>query len=45
VTPSPVSLETIRQALKRLGVNWRRAQRWITSPAPQYAFKKRPVTG
>jgi DNA-binding CsgD family transcriptional regulator len=33
--PTQVSIETIRQALKRLGVNWRRAKRWITSPAPQ----------
>jgi hypothetical protein len=41
VTPYPVSIETSRQALTRLGVNWRRAKRWITSPDPQYAFKKR----
>jgi winged helix-turn helix protein len=40
LTPYPVSLETIRQALKRLSVNWRRAKRWITSPDPQYALKK-----
>ena len=37
LTPSQVSIETIRQALKRLGVSWRRAKRWITSPDPQYA--------
>ena len=40
VTAEPVSLETIRDALKRLGVGWRRAKRWITSPDPQYALKK-----
>jgi uncharacterized protein YqcC (DUF446 family) len=40
-----VSLETIRQALKRLGVNWRRAKRWSTSPDPQEAFKKSRATG
>jgi transposase len=40
LTPSQVSIETIRQALKRLGVSWRRAKRWITSPDPQYALKK-----
>jgi transposase len=45
VTPDPVSIETIRQALTRLGVNWRRAKRWITSPEPQYALKKSTATG
>jgi Winged helix-turn helix len=45
LTPYPVSLETIRQALKRVGVNWRRAKRWITSPDPQYALKKSTATG
>src|SRR5919198_820454 len=44
LTPSPVSIETIRQALKRLGVSWRRAKRWITSPDPQYALKKSTAT-
>ncbi len=45
VTAERVSLETIRDALKRLGVGWRRAKRWITSPDPQYALKRmaRPV--
>jgi transposase len=45
LTPYPVSIETIRQALKRLGVNWRRAKRWITSPDPQSALKKSTATG
>jgi Homeodomain-like domain len=40
VTPYQVSFETSRKALKRLGVNWRRAKRWITSPDPQYARKR-----
>lgn len=40
LTAQPVSLETIRQALARLGVGWRRAKRWITSPDPQYGLKK-----
>jgi len=40
VTPQQVSIETIRQALMRLGVNWRRAKQWITSPDPLYALKK-----
>jgi transposase len=45
LTPYRVSIETVRQALKRLGVNWRRAKRWITSPDPQYALQKSSVTG
>src|SRR4051794_20167939 len=40
ITAERVSLETIRDALKRLGVGWRRAKTWITSPDPQYALKK-----
>ena len=44
VTAKRVSLETIRDTLKRLGVGWRRAKRWITSPDPQYALKKTGVT-
>src|SRR5205085_9936993 len=39
ITAEPVSYETIRDALKRLGVGWRRAKTWITSPDPQYALK------
>lgn len=39
-----VSDETIRDALRRLGVNWKRARDWITSPDPQYARKKRRAT-
>jgi hypothetical protein len=34
LTPSLVSIETIRQALKRLGVHGRRAKRWSPSPDP-----------
>jgi transposase len=44
LTSSQVSIETIRQALKRLDVSWRRAKRWITSPDPQYALKKSSAT-
>jgi len=40
VTQQQVSIETIRQALRRLGVNWQRAKQWITSPDPHYALKK-----
>lgn len=37
---APISIETVRQALKRLGVSWQRAKDWLTSPDPQYALKK-----
>jgi len=35
-----VSGETIRATLARMGVRWRRAKHWITSPDPEYARKK-----
>jgi len=39
-----VSGETIRATLARMGVRWRRAKEWITSPDPEYARKKaRPI--
>ncbi len=40
-----VSDETIRNTLKRLGMNWKRAKKWITSPDPEYARKKGSATG
>jgi transposase len=40
ITETRVSPETIRAALCRLGVSWRRAKNWITSPDPEYARKK-----
>ena len=45
VTPRRVSDEAIRLALARLGVGWRRAKHWITSPDPAYARKKGDATG
>jgi transposase len=42
--PAPVSGETIRTTIKRLGVGWKRAKRWLTSPDPAYARKKVPAT-
>lgn len=39
-----VSDETIRNTLKRLGVNWKRAKKWISSPDPEYARKKGSAT-
>jgi transposase len=40
LTPYVVSIETIRNALKRLNVGWKRAKHWITSPDPAYEAKK-----
>ena len=40
ITQRPVSGETIRATLARLGVRWERAKRWIESPDPEYARKK-----
>jgi transposase len=40
ITAEQVTGETIRQAILRLGVRWRRAKQWITSPDPEYARKK-----
>ena len=44
ITPHQVSGETIRNALAALGVRWKRAKHWITSPDPAYARKKSPAT-
>ena len=40
----PVSIETMRQTLSRVGINWKRAKRWITSPDPLYQEKKALAT-
>jgi hypothetical protein len=40
LTAELVSGETVRATLARLGVKWKRAKRWITSPDPAYARKK-----
>ncbi len=40
-----VSGETIRATLLRLGVRWKRAKRWISSPDPEYGRKKGLGTG
>jgi transposase len=44
LSPSVLADETIRQALVRLGVGWKRAKRWLTSPDPDYARKKVAAT-
>ena len=45
LTAQRVSDETIRQTLLRLGVKWKRAKHWITSPDPGYERKKTRGTG
>src|SRR5437660_37983 len=40
IASRPISGETIRNALKLLGVRWKRAKHWITSPDPDYVRKK-----
>jgi hypothetical protein len=37
ITPTRLSRETVRTALRRRKVCWRRAKRWISSPDPAYA--------
>jgi transposase len=44
ITAERVRDETIRQAMGRLGVRWKRAKQWITSPDPEYARKKARAT-
>ena len=43
LTVARVSGETIRATLRRLGLRWKRAKQWITSPDPAYARKKVPA--
>ena len=44
ITPKLVSDETIRNAIHALGMSWKRAKHWITSPDPEYLRKKNGVT-
>jgi transposase len=44
LTEREVSGETIRQTLLRLGIQWKRAKRWITSPDRGYLRKKANAT-
>jgi hypothetical protein len=43
-TPRQLTGEAIRVAWQRLGIRWRRAKHWITSPDPAYARKKKRGT-
>jgi transposase len=40
-----LNIESVRVALGRLNLNWKRAKAWINSPDPAYARKKSGVTG
>lgn len=44
ITPHLVSDETIRTAIHALGMSWKRAKHWLTSPDPKYAQKKSDAT-
>jgi transposase len=44
LTTTRVSDETVRATLERLGIRWRRAKGWITSPDPAYAQKNTAAT-
>jgi transposase len=44
ITSRELTDEAIRKAIKRLGVGWKRAKNWITSPDPAYARKKNDAT-
>jgi transposase len=43
-TPRVLSSHCLRLAVGRLGISWKRAKHWITSPDPAYARKKKPAT-
>ncbi len=44
ITDREVSTETVRRSLKKLGENWKRAKKRISSPDPKYGVKKGPET-
>jgi hypothetical protein len=45
LVPAPTTGASVRRALVRLGVRWKRARQWITSPDPLYLQIKRHVIG
>ena len=44
LTAARVRGETVRATLRRLGIAWKRAKHWITSPDPEYVRKKGRAT-
>jgi transposase len=45
LSETELSGPTILDAIVRLGVNWKRAKRWVVSPDPAYELKKSNVIG
>lgn len=45
ITPTRLSRESVRLALRRQKVCWRRVKQWITSPDPDHAKKKTGAIG
>jgi hypothetical protein len=45
LTTRLVTGEAVRKTLVRLGIDWKRAKHWITSPDPGYERKKGDATG
>jgi transposase len=45
LTPQRLRGPNMRDAIVRLGANWKRAKHWISSPDPAYVRKKTDVTG
>jgi len=43
ISRRPVNVDSVRGALKSVGIQWRRAKRWIRSPDPHYAHKKNDI--
>lgn len=43
-TPRQMAEETIRSAMKKKGIGWKRAKDWIISPDPLYELKKNKET-
>ena len=44
LTVKQLSIETVRTTLLRLGIHWKRAKQWISSPDPAYGDKKTRAT-
>jgi transposase len=44
LTTTQVTGEAIRKTLRRLGIGWKRAKQWITSPDVEYVRKKGSAT-
>ena len=45
LTAGPLTGETVRATVARLGVRWQRAKQWLRSPDPEYARNKDGATG